>query len=371
MEHREPPPDGKEDSRIRSVAPAASDRHARPILSLPRPGQPFLTRPRARLGFALIVGVLIASYLAYLGARSARSWLSDQPAYQLPFRSIVLDPPPPSWYRGGAPGFLEDVRERASMPESIPLLQLKEAELQRAFQRSPWTEEVRTVIYPPLGATVRLAYRRPVALVETSKARRIYLVDREAVILPIDEVDLDELRCDRGLITIKGDDLAEPLDARPGLPWRPRAGLADLAPGNELIPAAARLADFLLEKLASIDRKANPALDIRYINPIDRGGRGLFLWNVEETYILWGKAPGEEGSDDLAAEEKWEKLCEWSRSTVDRRVPLGDYWKIGPAGVYHQQIEEKGNSARRALPRRDGSTIPARGLGQSSGSMSH
>src|SRR5262249_12705146 len=159
---------------------------------------------------------------------------------------------------------------------------------------------------------------RPVALVETSTTKSTYLLNRKAILLPLRDVDLDELRRDHGLITIKGDDLADPLDPQDGLAWRLRAGIGDLAPGDDQIPAAAMLADFLLEKMRSIDRVKNPALDIRYINPIDRPGRGLrglFLWNAESTYILWGRAPGEDSAERLTAEEKWAKLCEWSRST--------------------------------------------------------
>src|SRR5262249_24291072 len=99
MEHREPPPIVAEDPRLRSVAPAASHR-----LALPPPERALsrglvLARSRTALWFAIVLVVLLCSSLVYLASRTARSWLTEQPDYQLPFESIALDPPPPSWYR--------------------------------------------------------------------------------------------------------------------------------------------------------------------------------------------------------------------------------------------------------------------------------
>lgn len=366
MEHREPPPAGAEGSRTRTVAPAHSGRPAGPVLGLPRPEPVAKGGRRPRLWLAILVGGLLGCYVAYLTARAARTWLGDQPAYQLPFRSIVLDPPPPSWYRGGSEAFLEDLRRRAGVPETISLLRLKPEELRRDFEQSPWTKKVEKITYRPLGVAVRLDYLRPVALVETA-SKKTYLVDRSAILLPLEDVDLNQLRPGRDLITIKSDGLEDPQDPRVGLPWKPRAGLADLAPGNDRIPAAAKLAEFLIEKKRSIDRASNPALDITYINPIDY--RGLFLWNAESHYILWGQAPGEEGSEGLDAEGKWEKLLDWNRSTPRRALPEGDFWKITPEGVIHREYDSQAASAGR--PRRDRATIPAKASGQSRSSMSH
>jgi hypothetical protein len=332
-----------------------------------------LDRSRTTLWLAIVLVVLLCSSLVFLASRTARSWLAEQPEYQLPFESIALDPPPPSWYRGGRTGFLEDVRRRSKMLDPIPLLSLKEAELKRAFERSPWTEEVRTVLYPPLGLTVRLTYRRPVALVEVSDTEK-YVVDESAVILPQEDLSGDFETIDKvsRLIKIKGRGLSGPLTPISGLVWKPKAGATDLAPGNALIPAAAKLARFLGDKMRSIDKARDPALEIRDINPMDTEGRGLFLWNVRDTIILWGEAPGEEPPGSLTAEEKWERMREWSRRDQSKSISQDDFWKITPAGLERKVVTEHPSpeSARVVTPLRDHATIPARTSGQFPESLS-
>ena len=161
------------------------------------------------------------------------AWLGEQPAYQVPFASIVLDPPPPGWYRGGSAGFLEDVRRRARMPETVAVLGLEPEELKHVFERSPWTEEVIRISYPPRGVNVALKYRVPVAIVVTDDLKK-YVVNSSAVILAGDEkeVDLEPLEKERGLLRITGQGLVEPSYSEPGVAWQPRAGVTDLAPGT-------------------------------------------------------------------------------------------------------------------------------------------
>jgi hypothetical protein len=259
------------------------------------------------------------------------------------------------------------------MLDPIPLLSLKEAEVKRAFERSPWTEEVRRVLFPPLGLTVRLAYRRPVALVEVSDTEK-YLVDESAVILPKEDLngDVESINEECRLIKIKGRGLSGPLKPTSGLVWKPKAGATDLAPGNAQIPAAAKLAGFLGDKMRSIDEARDPALEIQYINPMDTEGRGLFLWNVRDTIILWGEAPGEETPGSLTAEEKWERMREWSRRDQSKSISPDDFWKITPAGLERKVVTEHPSpeSARVVRPLRDRATIPARTPGQFHESLS-
>ena len=170
------------------------------------------------------------------------------------------------------------------------------------------------VAYPPLGLTVQLAYRRPVALVETTTGEK-YLVDGSGVILPQDDLDTDVATFvkQHGLIGIKGDGILRPARSEAGRRWKSMAGVHDAAPVNSRIPAAARLAGFLLEKARTIDKERQPEPEYPLINPMDPKGRGLFLKNAESTYILWGDAPGEENPGNPTAEEKWERLREWSK----------------------------------------------------------
>jgi hypothetical protein len=311
--------------------------------------------------------ILVGVCIVYLSAGAARSWLGDQPAYQLPFREIVLDPPPPSWYRGGSFAFLEDVRRRARMPETIPLLKRNEVKLERAFEQSPWTEEVQRITYQPLGVTVRLAYRRPVALVEAASGR-VYLVDPQAVILPQDDLDTEIKQFVRaqGLIEINGRRLADPREPKPGITWQPLPGAADAAPGNDRIPAACRLAGFLVDRMRSIDRVREAALSMRFINPMDLNGRGLFLKNDQSTYILWGEAPGEESPGNLTAEEKWGNLKAWSSGGNTHTEKESDYWEITSSGMILRSYARHPptDSARVSQPLKDRATIPAKGSGQ-------
>jgi hypothetical protein len=365
MEHREPPRIVAEDPRTHPAAPDVHGRLAPTPLSLPRPGRTALDRVRLRLVVRIALG-LLGSYLVYRAGVAAVEWLGDQPAYEVPFRSIVLDPPPPPWYRGGSAEFLESVRRRARMPEKVPVLKLKPDELKQIFARSPWTEEVVRIGYPPRGVSIALRYRRPVAVVVTADLKK-YLVDGSAVILPPEEldVDLDRFAKEQGLARIRGKGLIEPAITEPGIPWQPRAGVTDLAPGNDLIPSAARLASFLVDKTRAIRRAGEQTLDITDINPMDRAGRGLFIWDAESTCILWGQPPGEEEPASLTAEEKWAKLREWSRKEKARRIPEFDYWEIKAGGVEHIQGTPAPDSARVEKPARDGSAIRAKAAGQS------
>jgi hypothetical protein len=314
----------------------------------------------------LVVGIL-AAYLGSLGIRFAVAWLGAQSAYQIPFRDIRLDPPPPTWYRGGTEAFLQDVRRRKGMPETVSLLRLEEDQLRVAFKCCPWTEDVGTITYRPLGVTVQLDYHRPAALVEASSGRK-YLVaslDGSAIILPQDDlaVDVETLVKQLDLVRINGDHLADPHDPQPGLPWKPRAGLADLHPGNSRIGDAARLAAFLVKKMGTLDLAREPHLHFQYVNPMDPKGRGLFLYNIEGTIILWGAAPGREDLSGLDAEEKWSILAGWSRSGNVRSLPPGDYWAIQSGGLIHQKLTDEERAAWLRRPKVDGSAIPAKDSG--------
>jgi hypothetical protein len=305
---------------------------------------------------------LIGSYLGILALRAAVAWLGEQPAYQIPFREIQLDPPPPSWYRGGREAFLEDVRHRARMTERFPLLGMKPGELKRVFERSPWTEEVRGIVYRPLGVIVRLAYRRPVALIEVSPAEK-YLIDESAVILSREgaEEEVERFAKQHLIIKIKGAGLAPPQEPEPGIEWKPRPGITDLAPGNGRIRSAAKLACFLAEMLRTTDLNSHPGLGFRSINPMDdaKDYRGLFLWNDDDqTYLLWGEAPGEERNGELKAEEKWAKICAWGQSAKRRTLPDGFFWMIDESGLVPDGANRRPPaSARSGRPTRDRQAI--------------
>ncbi len=370
MERREPPRTTSEHQESPSAARTSTPALEPPRLSLRRPNRFPLDRAGAGIAITAIIGIAFGLYVAYRAKCALVAWLADQPAYQLEFRSIVLDPPPPSWYRGGAARYLDEVRRLSGMPESIALLKLKDEELKHAFEQNPWTEEVLKISYRPLGVGVRLVYHRPVALVEVS-AREKYLVDESAIILPREDlvVDLDEFARRELLLTINGVGLASPQDPKPGLAWKARAGTTEIAPGNGRIADAARLARFLVEKLRDVDRASHPALKFLYINPMDQHKkyRGLFLWNPDEKIsVLWGDAPGTEDPGIMSAEEKWRKIYDWSRNTSQPTLPDGRYWEITDSGLIEAGIERyPPQSARSVPPPLDARTILTKVPGQS------
>lgn len=252
------------------------------------------------------------------------------------------------------------------------MLKLKKEGIRRTFERSPWTKAVERITRQPLGLSVRLIYRAPVAFVHVNDNER-YLIDESAVILPLEDVDLEAGGFDEkhGFLTIQGLGLSGPLDPTPGHEWKPKPGVGDAAPGNERIPGAARLAGFLETKMKSIDRVREPALDIRIINPMDREGRGFFLWS-SSIVIQWGDAPGEQRSGELMPDEKWVILAEWARRGPVKSDPKQDFWKITREGMKQKIVNERPSpeSAGIPAPRRDGATIPAKVSGQSRSSMS-
>jgi hypothetical protein len=336
MEHRQPPGIAALERRL---DPAEPD--SRVNLRVHPPGSARPVRPVAsgRVTLVLLAAVLLVVVSIYLGARVFRSavdWLTDQAPYQVPFEKIQLIAAPPEWYRGGSSAFLKSVRRLAEPPATLPVLKLDPRTVKMAFLRNPWVEQVVRVSFPPHGLSVELHYRKPVALVRTPASEE-YLLDAKATILPLEDVDLDRLTRLRRIITISGSNLVAPEDPHPGATWKPKGGIADVSPGNDRIAAAAKLASFLLEKTRSLDSARFPALEIRRIFPTDPQNRGLFVWNGEETWILWGEAPGEEGRERPTAEDKWTALRHWSCSQgpESRRIPPREYWEFSKDGLRH------------------------------------
>ncbi len=292
------------------------------------------------------------------------SWLGDQPDYQVPFRSITLEPPPPSWYRGGTTAFLEDVQRRARMPQTFSILKLERDELDLIFQRSPWIEKVERVEYPPRGVVVHLRYREPVAIVLTIDGTR-YLVNGSAVILPHEDIDrtLDEFARQQQLILIDGKGLAGPSHPTPGLTWETKPGVTDLAKGNEKIPASASLARYFRRKMNVAGSTQPLPFRVTHISPIDPDDRGLFIWLNGSICILWGAESGKELEGDPATEEKWRKILEWQRKQGLREIPQHDYWKIDEGGLTYQHGKPWPESARDSRPAQDGEAIRAKGSG--------
>jgi hypothetical protein len=332
MEHREPLRIGAGDRPLDSVAPESAGR-----FRVCRIESISAARFRNHRYYLLRVIVLTAglAIAVWFLAKSLVAWLQVQAFYRVPFRSIRLDTELPPWYRGVPAEFLERVRHEAGEEQLLPVLRLKPDRIKQAFGHHPLVERALRVTYPPRAVRVALQFRQPVALVEVSAAER-YLLDEKATILPLEEVNLARLEELGPLIRIEGMGLAGPLKPQPGTTWKPKTGVVDLNEGNARIPAAARLAGFLVQKIRALGPARTPALVVRKIivtdHPRQVKSRGLWLWNSEETFILWGEPPGEESPGSLNAEQKWAEVCDWNQRTKERTLKPGRFWAFNRTG---------------------------------------
>lgn len=326
MEHRELPRIGRGDRRQETGAADA-------IVPPPLLELEWRKPPRA-IGYRrIILGLVVAMGLLGLGLLalwSGRSWLSRQSPYQLPFHDVQLVPAPPAWFRGGITAFLESVRLRrrdgdAGHPRGDT------GPGQTRLHSESMGGGVDRVSYPPRGLRVGLQYREPVALVKVRGGSE-FLLDSSARILPREDVDLERLG---PVIVVQGKGLTGPLDPRPGATWKPKPGVTEISVGNGRIPDATKLAGFLVNQLRSVHNPSPAAFEIGSINPMAPDNRGLFLFHGENTWIQWGKAPGEESRGSLVAEEKWAAFRSWSEHTQPSCRNRDHYWTFEKEGLVH------------------------------------
>src|SRR5262249_50328102 len=149
----------------------------------------------ARVGLLVLAIAAGVGGFTYFGSRAIRAsiaWLQSQAPYQILFKDIQLVESPPAWYRGGTAAFLESVRRNAHESASLPLLGLTPKRVKLAFLQNAWVDGVLRVGYPPQGISVEMRFRHPVARVRVSRAEQ-FLVDEQAIILPLQDVDLERL----------------------------------------------------------------------------------------------------------------------------------------------------------------------------------
>lgn len=328
MEHREPSrmPTADDPSHRAGGDPVAARRFSRFV---PPPSVRKLALPRVAL--ALLAGAGAVVLIVVLGSATVRSlsgYLHRQPAYQFEFRRIELQPPPPSWFRGGAAAFLERVRAESSQPERQSLLDADLDALARAFRLDCWVQKVERVerIHPN-RVVVRLAYREPVAEFEVPGRARLVVVDREGVILPDDDLDHEALG---PLVRLYG--MKPPQQPHVGETWKRPEGSSDVLVPDESVAAAARLAEFLRrvqDQLKLIPQAAGRRIVV-HAQTKDT------LWVQYGNFLFrWNEAPGAEEPGALSARAKWELLRDW----LDQHDPSFDtragyrYYEITKAGI--------------------------------------
>lgn len=230
---------------------------------------------------------------------------------------------------------LGQVRRGSRLPERLSSLETDVAALARAFALgSPWIEEVRGVNVGgiPPALTIHLAYREPTAFVVGS-ANRLILLDRQGVVLPVEDVDSGALR---HLLRLTGWTVRE--EVAPGL-----ALAAEDSDAEGRLRAGLALAAFVQScRLGAEPRGRLP--EIESVN-VRWGPNSLYLLTSGGLWILWGDAPGAEPPEQLSAQQKWGFLLEWTvRNTLSEKNLRGRYLVFGAGGARLEGERVEGTS---------------------------
>jgi hypothetical protein len=302
---------------LRRMSGGATVRSFARFVSEPAERRPAVTR----LTLAIVATLLLLALILAGGARGFRAavgWLHSQPESVCRFRDIQLEPSPPPWIKSGRGGLLERVLTESGSPEHLPVLDLDLGEIEKAFKlHSPWVERVERVerAYPN-RLTVRLRYREPVGEARWENHLPV-LVDREAVILPLDDLDR---KAAGPLILITP--VEPPLDARPGRFWGIGESSGELARPEPKVAAAARLAAFFKER-QNLPGAVPPEWRIVGIHVDFKPG--LVAEAANKTLIFWGEPPGRERPGDATPEQKWVLLREWFGNPANPTVEHPDF----------------------------------------------
>jgi hypothetical protein len=283
--------------------------------------------PRVALAALAASGVVVM--VALLGSYALRflpAYLHRQPAYQLRFQDIVLDPPPPPWYSGGSTAFLERVKAAHRQPEVQSMLDLDLERLGDVFRLDPWVAKVsRVESAHPNRVVVHLTYRRPVAAVIVD-ASRIVVLDGEGVVLS--EKEIDRRAC--GPLIQLNDIKVPPAVARPGQTWKKESARRGDVEVDELVLQEAALAGYLTSVQHELDRGTGERLVFAV-----RAHKGLWV-QYGHRFFHWGEAPGYESTDPLKAAAKWEVLRDWlleSPAPKGAITPENEHYRITPTGI--------------------------------------
>jgi hypothetical protein len=276
----------------------------------------------------VILGLLGAIVLAVvLGAISWNrgvAYVNGQPQFQLTHTQIELDPSVPPWFKGHREAFLERVWAGTAEPRTLSALDFDGERLLKLFRRNPWVKRAIKVVHGyPNKVVVLLEFRSPVALARLPDGSKIPL-DREGVILPLEDIDLEAAG---PLVWL--DDFKAPSGLSPGEVWGvldPQSGVD--RPDDRLI-AAAQLADFLKSRLGDLSGVLSPPLFV-HVLPWDDEGSYVQLSCVDslgdKLMVCWNDPSASREVRKLGPERKWILLCDWIRRNLpgrsDRRVYL-------------------------------------------------
>ena len=245
---------------------------------------------RTLIGLILVFAVFAG--LGTLGWYFVKGTIRNKPEYRLSVDKVTVSPPP-DWIPNQ---FVDDVLRSSGLNQSGSLLdESLPQKLAEAFAAYPWIERVEQVVLRyPSGASVELAYRVPVALVEVPQ-RRVLPVDRNGIVLPPDY--LAEASADwKSKHWIVQGIQSMPLGSF-GTPW-----------GDPLVHTAAQLAAALTDDPDNTAESLKLARIIIAITETIPGGTRIVcrLKTAAGREIRWGTFV----SDDPSFESKKKKL--WS-----------------------------------------------------------
>lgn len=235
----------------------------------------------------LVVSVLAATaFVAANGIwRALQSHVSVQPEYLVAVETIEIQPKQPDWIRADVRG---EIVRNFGLPDQLSILDARTQELLRqAFSLHPWigaVEGIETVY--PARIVVKVAYRRPVAMVEVQDG--LLPVDANGVLLPPEDFLPEQAQDYPRIAGLQGSPLG-PV----GTKW-----------GNPLVDAAASLAALLQDDWRE--------LNLRQIQP-RTGGPSLesMQWQLVTknwTIVEWGQSPHSPTFAEPAAREKLARI---------------------------------------------------------------
>ncbi|MDZ4779236.1 MAG: hypothetical protein SGJ19_03180 [Planctomycetia bacterium] len=243
----------------------------------------------------LLMGCFVGGCIGLCAAiwRNVREDVFAQAEYQVPIAELHL-PRSPSWLNERA-DIRRDVVRDASLEGNLSLLNDRlTIDLARAFALHPWVEEVTSIRKSfPARIDAEVKYRRPVCRVDLPNAS--YLVDAQAVLLPIDDVRPDALAKLPRLTGVEAP-----------------TGLAGAVWNDQRVIGGAEIADVLKDDWSALELKAIAPKALPTRSP--RGTDYAFdLITEQDRVICWGFAPEVENADAAALAWKLGEIRDFQR----------------------------------------------------------
>lgn len=286
-------------------------------------GHPAVRRLSARrLAWASLAAIAALGLVGVGGYQSSRRlarWVATLPENSIGFGEIRLDPPAPPWVFSKSSGTLERIAAESRRAGPLAILNVDLGELRADFSRDPWVAKVDRIQVARRGLVVRLAFRKPVAVVE-NPGRPDLVIDADGVILPSDDIDWIDRRPRyraRGVVAplLAISQVQPPLADTPGLVYRTATRPAASNGGDLKVLRCARLAGFLLGQIGDPPQGRGRLDPVRIIPaaPSPKGeADGVFVVDRAGNHIYWGSAPGAESTQvGIPAEAKWRFLLDW------------------------------------------------------------